>query len=77
MACGGEISALSVLRVVTSLRLLLPHFHLRNLPRLSDCGVELVAAVSQRSDITDGVGPPEAGAVPGARPAELHAAAAG
>ena len=77
MASGGEVCALSVLRVVTSLRLLLPHFHLRNLPRLPDGGVELVSPVSQRSDITDGVRPPQTRAVPGARPAELHAAAAG
>ena len=77
MTSGGEVGALSVLSIVTSLRLLLSHFHLRNLPRLPDGGVELVAAVSQRSDITDGVGPPQSRTVPGGRPAELHAAATG
>ena len=77
MTRGGEVGALSVLSVVTSLRLLLPHFDLRHLPRLPDGGVELVAAVSQRSDITDGVGPPQSRAVPGGRPAQLHAAPTG
>ena len=55
MAGGGEVGALSVLGVETSLRLLLPHLHLGHFPRLPDSGVELVAPVVQRSDITDGV----------------------
>ena len=77
---GGEVRTLPVLGVIVPLRLLLPHLHLRHLPGLPHRGVELVGAVGERSDVTDGGRPPEAWSSrssPGARSAELHAAPAG